>query len=289
MAGVRAAMRVTMKRRLGPYLEEAYRAYARPELIESDPLQLPYRYESVADREVVAFIAAGLSFGSVASILRSAEVALSQLGPSPAQRLQEMSAKERRACTRGFNHRWIFADDLEALFQMLGAALRERGGLEPLFAEGMEEGALDVRPGLSSLVGALEGYLTKSQRGRRGTRYFLSSPTGPGAAKRLHMFTRWMVRSGDVDLGLWSSAKPSQLIIPLDTHVGQVARILKLTKRKSPGLGMALEITENLRRIDPEDPVRFDFAISRLGILGKCPHRRVIYRCKECAPFPLRS
>ena len=199
-----------------------------------------------------------------------------------------MNPRERRAAAAGFNHRWIFADDLEALYQALGSALRDHGGLEPLFRRGMTAGSEDVRPGLQSLVSGLEAYLDPTQRARRGTRYFLSSPSGPGAAKRLHMFMRWMVRDVDVDLGLWRSARPSQLIIPLDTHVGQVARILRLTKRKSPGLGMALEITQNLRRIDPNDPVRFDFALSRLGILGKCPHGRVIYRCPECAPFPVR-
>ena len=274
-----------MRRKLGHFLEVAYTQYARPELIASDPLQVPYRYTRRVDKEVAAFIAAWLSFGSVPTILRAADTALAPLGERPAERLLEMKREDCEQAAKGFNHRWIFAEDMAAVYQMLGGALKEAGGLEPLFAAGMTSDAEDVRPGLAALNQALGRHLSEAQAARRGTRYFLSSANGPGAAKRLHMFTRWMVRSGDVDMGLWSSAKAHQLIVPLDTHVGRIARYIGLTSLKSPGLAMALDITRSLRRVDVEDPVRFDFVLSRLGILGACPRKRRATHCKTCALF----
>jgi uncharacterized protein (TIGR02757 family) len=274
-----------MRPKLDHFLEVAYGQYARAELIASDPLQVPYRYTRSVDKEVAAFIAAGMSFGSVPTILRAADTALAPLGEQPADRLMEMTARDCAHAAAGFNHRWIFAEDLAALYQMLGGALREAGALEPLFADGMTDAAEDVRPGLAALNLALGRHLSPAQSERRGTRYFLSSAHGPGAAKRLHMFTRWMVRTGDVDMGLWGAAKPHQLIVPLDTHVGRIARYIGLTSLKSPGLAMALDITRSLRQVDAEDPVRFDFVLSRLGILGACPRKRSAVHCQSCALF----
>jgi len=270
---------------LGPFLEAAHAKYAHDALIPTDPIQVPYRYARTADREVAAFIAAGLSFGSVPTILRAADRAMAPLGPRPAERLAEMSPSDYGSAAHGFNHRWIFADDLAALYGMLGGALRDHGGLEPLFAAGMSPDASDVRPGIAALNAGLARYLSADQSARRGTRYFLSSAQGPGAAKRLHMFTRWMVRDADVDLGLWRAAKPSQLIVPLDTHVARISRYVGLTTRKTPDLRMALEITQNLRQVDAADPIRFDFALSRLGILGDCPRKRDTARCATCPLF----
>ena len=271
--------------KLAPFLEAAHAKYARSELITSDPLQVPYRYSRADDREIAAFVAAGLSFGSVPTILRACDRAMAPLGPRPAERLREMSGVERDEAAHGFNHRWIFAEDLSALYAMLGGALRDHGGLEPLFAKGMSAGDEDVRSGLASLGEGLARYLSPRQAARRGTRYFISSAHGPGAAKRLHMFLRWVVRGGDVDMGLWRSATPAQLIVPLDTHVARISGYIGLTTRKTAGLRMALEITENLRRVDPADPVRFDFALSRLGILGDCPRRRCASQCACCPLF----
>ena len=114
-----------MRRKLGHFLEMAYAQYARAELIASDPLQVPYRYTRKVDKEVAAFIAAGLSFGSVPTILRAADTALAPLGEQPAARLMAMTPRDCAAAAEGFNHRWIFADDMAAVYQMLGGNLRE--------------------------------------------------------------------------------------------------------------------------------------------------------------------
>ena len=145
----------------------------------------------------------------------------------------------------------------------------------------------DVRPGAAALVEGLRDLAPRGLRlQRRGTQSFLPRVNGPGASKRLHMFLRWMIRSGEVDLGLWQSATPAQLIVPLDTHIARLGQLLGLTTRRTPGAAMAQEITASLRRLHPADPVRYDFALSRLGILGLCPSRRDPERCAGCDLFP---
>ncbi len=267
---------------LAPFLEQAFARYTLEEHLSADPLGAVVSYERPADREVAAFLAAGLAFGNVRSILRACERALAPLGREPATTLAALDAPAAAELARGFNHRWVFEGDLANVYVMLGVALRDVGGLEPLFARGMTDHPPDVRPGLSALTDSLAGYLSAVEAARRGTRYFLSSTRGAGAAKRLMMFARWMVRASDLDLGLWSSARPDQLLIPLDTHVARISRFIGLTERKGAGMRTVIEITERLRQVDPDDPVRFDFALSHLGILGDCPTRRDPACCATC-------
>jgi uncharacterized protein (TIGR02757 family) len=122
-------------------------------------------------------------------------------------------------------------------------------------------------------------------RGTRGLRHLLPDAAGPGAAKRWNLYLRWMVRGPDgVDLGAWRGVPRAALVIPLDTHVMRVSRCLGLTRRADASWRTAEEITASLRRVDPDDPVRFDFALCHLGMSGACPARR---RTAACAACPL--
>ena len=103
-----------------------------------------------------------------------------------------------------------------------------------------------------------------------GVGYFFSRPSSGGACKRLNLFLRWVVRRDAVDLGVWSAVRPAQLIVPLDTHIIRVGRCLGMTARTSPGWRMATDITRTLRRLNPDDPVRYDFAMCHLGMMGAC-------------------
>jgi len=144
----------------------------------------------------------------------------------------------------------------------------------------------DIRPGAAALVSGLRALAPPEvDLERRGTRYFLADVQGTGAAKRLCMFLRWMIRRDAVDLGLWRAAHPAQLIIPLDVHIARLGRRLGLTGRRTAGMAMAREITAVLRRLAPEDPVKYDFALARLGILRICPMRRDGLRCADCDLF----
>jgi uncharacterized protein (TIGR02757 family) len=280
---------------LATFLEQVHRLYTRRRYLSSDPVSAVHRYTDRRDQEVAAFLAAGLAFGNVRAILASVKRALEPLGDRPARVLAGMDAVAAARAAEGFNHRWVFAPDLANLYRLLGAALREAGGLEPRFVEGQrcarpetEVGSAggarsDIRPGAAALVAGLRALAPPEvDIERRGTRYFLPAVRGPAAAKRLFMFLRWMIRRDAVDLGLWRAAEPAQLIIPLDTHIGRLSRRLGLTGRRTAGMAMALEITAALRTLDPRDPVKYDFALSRLGILRICPVRRDDVVCAGC-------
>ena len=267
---------------LGAFLSRVADRYQEPFHLERDPLSAVVRYPRDADREIVGFLAAGLSFGNVTSILRGIDQALAPLGDHPATTLGRLSREEALRLTMGFRYRWIGDRDLANVYSMLGEAIRRHGGLEPVFASGMRDGAVDVLKGAAALVAGLGSLLPDGEVERRGTRYFLPDVAGQGASKRLHMYLRWMVRTTWPDLGIWTSAEPSQLLLPLDTHVARIGRYLGLTSRKSNGAATVQEMTRNLRTFAPEDPIQFDFALSRLGILGHCPRKRDRDRCATC-------
>lgn len=289
-------MKAPPPRALVGFLEAVHGQYVRAEYLHTDPLSAVHRYRDPRDQEAVGFIAAGLAFGNVRAVLASVDRALAPLGPRPARALARLDPAAASRAAEDFNHRWVFAPDLAGLYRLLGAALSEAGGLEPLFAAGMQaaQGPSsgptaawdDVRPGAASLVAGLRALAPSDvDLGRKGTGYFLAQTEGPGAAKRLHLFLRWMIRKDAVDLGLWKSARPAQLILPLDTHLAHLGQLLGMTKRRTAGLAMALDITAALRLADPRDPVKYDFALARLGILGACPMRREAHRCGACDLF----
>ncbi len=264
-------------------LEEAWRG----KRLDSDPLLFPHRYERPDDREVAAFLASSLAFGRVASINASLERLLGALGPHPASRLRTRGGDE--AGLDGFVHRWVDAGSLRPFLRAVGETLRAEGSLCALLASGDERGA-DYVPALDRFFSVLRGRSGVPEGDlSRGLRFLLPSPGEGGACKRAHLFLRWMVRNGDVDLGLWKGAdfSPARLLLPMDTHVHRISRYLGLTARPTADLRAAREATGWLAKIDPDDPVRFDWSLSRLGILAECvrdPHRS---RCGDCAIRPV--
>ena len=267
---------------LGPFLEAVHRRYQGTDWTDYDPIAVPLAYERQVDREVMGFIAAALAFGNVKAILGSLAVIQRRLGDRPADKLAEAERSNLLRANRGFRYRWIDGRDLTNLLGALGRAVAEYGGLEPLFARGMTPEAPDILGGAASLIDGLNSYIPQRDRSRRGTRYLLTDVRGGSAAKRIHMFLRWMVRDEAPDLGLWTSARPAQLIMPMDTHTARISRYVGLTSRPVADGRMASEVTEALRIIDPQDPVRFDFSMSRLGILGHCLQRRDDTVCPSC-------
>ncbi len=276
-----------MSRRLKPLLDRVLARYNRRAFLHTDPLSAVHRYSDPRDQEVVGFVAAGLAFGNVKAVLRGIDAALAPLGEHPARSLARLRPATAMRKATGFNYRWVRDRDLANLWLLLGAAVRTAGGLEPLFATGQTADAADTLGGAASLVDGLGALAPRSvDVTRRGTRSFLPMVQGAGASKRLHMFLRWMVRSDRLDRGLWTAARPAQLIVPLDTHVARIGRRLGLTTRRTVGKAMALDITAGLRVLDPEDPIKYDFALARLGILGACPSRRDPDQCRTCPLSP---
>ena len=254
-------------------LEEQYRTFDHVESA-TDPVHTARRFTSAADREVVAFCAAGLAFGRVASVLQSIEGLLQVMGPSPAEYVRRFDAARDRAALKPLVHRWIRGVDLAALLVILQRMLREAGSIERFFVEGDDPSAPDISGGLDSFSRRAMQTDLRPAYGRVPTRpgvcYFFPRPSAGSACKRLNLFLRWMVRKDAIDMGVWTEVSPSRLIVPLDTHVIRLGRCLQLTRYTSPGWKMAAEITESLRRLDPRDPVRYDFSLCHIGMMKAC-------------------
>ena len=254
-------------------LDTLYTSYNADRVV-TDPIWIVHRYKRADDREVVAFIAAALAFGRVQSVLNSIDGMLQVMGPSPAAYVRGFEpARDRRAFAH-LVHRWTKGIDMAALVWVMRQMIQKSGSLEGFFLEGLPAGAVDVGEGLQSFSTRALALNQKAVYGRSkpkpGVAYFFSRPSSGGACKRLNLFLRWMVRHDQVDLGVWTRVRPSQLIVPLDTHVIRVGQCLRLTKLKSPGWRMAADITRSLRELDPADPVKFDFSICHLGMMNAC-------------------
>lgn len=237
---------------------------------------------------MVALIAASLAFGRIAAFLPVIEELLSRLGPSPARALATLEGDASRAPVRGLRYRWVTAADLAAFLVAVGGAAREPGGLEAGFARGIREGE-DAASALVPFLSGLRARAAGSGPSTSGLSFLLPSGAGGSALKRPLLFLRWMVRRGPegVDLGTWTCLPPSRLVIPLDTHVFRISRALGLTARATPGLAAAREITASLARLDPVDPVRYDFALCHMGISGLCRGRRDERLCAPCVLRPI--
>jgi len=252
---------------------------------ESDPVAFVHRYESVADQEIVALIASSLAFGNVKALRAKIADALARLGPEVARAGDDPRAV--RACLRGWRHRLYRAADLAELVIGARRVQRERGSLgEALAAELARTG--DLRAALGAWVRAIRraGGLDK-RPDDRGAAHILADPEKGSAAKRLMLLLRWMVRPADgVDLGLWP-LPASALLIPVDVHIHKLGYNIGLTDRKGATWKTAEEITAALRRFDPADPVKYDFALCHLGMLQRCPSRRDAARCEGCGVKPV--
>jgi uncharacterized protein (TIGR02757 family) len=258
-------------------LDELYDAY-NAEHVVSDPIWIVRRYTQREDQEIVGFCAAALAFGRVQSVLNSIEALLAVMGPHPAAYVRAFEPSRDRQALGHLVHRWTRGVDLAALVWILKQMLDASGSIEAFFAERLDSGHETVEEALDAFSDRACKLNVKAVYGRRapkpGVGYFFAKPSSGGACKRLNLFLRWMVRDDAVDLGAWRRVKPSQLIVPLDTHVIRVGRCLRLTQYSSPGWRMAADITKSLRRFDPEDPVKYDFSLCHLGMMSACGFNR---------------
>lgn len=275
--------------RLKPLLAALRDSRPWTERIRFDPVEFPHRFEDPRDVEVVALLSASLAYGRADLFKPKIAGLLEQLGPAPAARVRALEVKELPRLLDGFVYRFNLPADLGVLLMGIGACLRRSGTLEDVFLEA-RRGATDQQRALAGFAktvrdAAPRREIVKALGKVRGLDHLL--PTGGGAAKRLSLYLRWMVRGPDeIDFGIWTRVKPASLVIPLDTHIARLSTLLGLTSRKSPGWPMAEEITASLARLDPEDPVRYDFALCHLGMSGACPVKPERANCLGC---PLRE
>jgi uncharacterized protein (TIGR02757 family) len=261
---------------LGPRLDALYREFNQADAI-TDPVNLVRRFSSPPDREVAGFCAAALAFGRVASVNGSIETVFGLMGPSPAAFIRSFEPRIHGVAFSSFVHRWTRGPDIIALLWVLRQLLESSGSIEGFFAEGDDPSAPDIGPALTSFSERALALDLRTAYGRLpqrpGVCYFFPRPAAGSACKRLNLFLRWMVRRDAVDLGVWTRIAPSRLVVPLDTHVIRLGQCLRLTRYRSAGWRMAADITASLRAIDPVDPVRFDFSICHVGMMGSCGFR----------------
>ena len=261
-------------------LEALNRVYDHA-FLNTDPLGIVRRFDRPEDRELVGFLAAGLAYGRVDAIRGSLEKLLRVLGPRPSRFLETFDPVRDSGRLDGFVHRFTRGRDIALMLWLVRQALQRSGGLESFFLEG------DPEPGSETLEGAMDRFgerlfglddrpLHRSRRvpARDGVRWLLPLPKDGSVCKRHCLFLRWMVRPDDgVDCGVWTRVRAARLVLPLDVHLQRLAQVLGWTRRRSPSWAMAREVTACLRRLDPDDPTRYDFALSRLGILGRLDAR----------------
>ncbi|HWQ69224.1 MAG TPA: TIGR02757 family protein [Patescibacteria group bacterium] len=267
-------MAVRSQAQLKALLDELYHRYSRPVFLSTSALGIPHNYACPEDQEIAAFITASLAYGNVKQIHRSAKTALGVMGKSPARFVRRFDPARDPARLRHVVHRFNSGVDLALLCYWLHQAIAVAGSLQAFFLKGYDPVHDDIGPALTSFVERMLSldvspfYPSGTLPAKAGVRFFFPSPAGGSACKRLNLFLRWMVRRGDeIDFGLWTEVSPAKLIVPLDTHVARIVREVGLTKIKQTNWRMAKEVTQRLRAFDPEDPVKYDFALCRLGVL----------------------
>ena len=242
---------------VGLILDGLYERFHRPEFIHPDPLEA-VRAAAPADREVTALIASSLALGRVNSILDAIE-RVTRVLDSPREAVTQMSRRELHLMFRAFRYRFFSGSQLASFLFGVGECCRRTGSLERLFRGGLGEGDSTVHRALAHFVATLRGWAGED------TGILLSDPSKGSACKRLHLFLRWLVRRDAIDPGGWDLS-PGLLLVPVDVHMLRVSRMLGFTRRKQPDLEASVEITKALAAHCPEDPVKYDFCITRLGI-----------------------
>jgi uncharacterized protein (TIGR02757 family) len=258
---------------LSSALDRLYHDYNHEDAA-ADPVHLVRPYPDPADREIAGFCAAALAFGRVASVIASIQRLFEIMGEHPASYVRRFDPRSAHPALQGMVHRWIRGVDLAALLWILRQMLEQAGSIERFFAEGLSAPDVDIGPALdrfSRRALALDHRrVYRRTPARPGVCYFFPRPSAGSACKRLNLYLRWMVRHDEVDLGVWRQVAPARLIVPLDTHVIRLSRCLRLTRYTTPGWKMAADITASLRRLDPADPVRFDFSLCHVGMMNAC-------------------
>lgn len=248
---------------LKDFLDAKVVQYNHPRFLDSDPIQIPHGFTKREDIEISGFLTAIIAWGNRKSIINNAAKLMELMDQAPYDFVMNHRETDLEKLS-GFVHRTFNGTDLTYFVHSLKNIYQQHNGLEAVFARNQQKNTL--QPAIS----AFKETFFELPHAQRSTKH-ISDPLKGSAAKRINMFLRWMVRDANtgVDFGLWKSIAPSQLSCPLDVHSGNVARKLKLLTRKQNDAKAVAELDKNLRRLDPYDPVKYDFALFGLGVFEK--------------------
>jgi len=251
------------KAELKEFLDEKATFYNRPQFIESDPIQIPHLFSRKEDIEIAGFLVATIAWGNRKSIINNGNKLMDLMDHAPFEFIMNHSEKDLSTLSH-FVHRTFNGGDLSYFIKAIQHIYSSHNGLEQVFARHAEKDTLQ------QAIHEFKKLFFSLPHAHR-TEKHVSDPLKNSAAKRINMYLRWMVRPNDagVDFGLWKSLSPSQLSCPLDVHSGNVARKLKLLRRKQNDGKALFELDTSLRKMDPNDPVKYDFALFGLGVFEK--------------------
>jgi len=249
---------------LKAFLDEKYDLYNRESFIKSDPIQIPHLFSKKEDIEIAAFLSATIAWGQRGTIIRNAKWLMEKMEYQPYDYLLHANDEELKIFKQ-FKHRTFNGEDCDFFLRSLRNIYLHKGGLESVFTSSYKE-----KGNIKEVLCDFRTLFFEVEHLRRSEKH-VSNVEKKSAAKRLNMFLRWMVRKDNrgVDFGIWEGISPVDLYLPLDVHTGNVGRKLNLLHRKQNDWIAVEEITQNLRKLDPNDPVKYDYALFGLGAFEK--------------------
>ena len=249
-------------------LEKLYIRYNHRDLIKPDPLQFIYNYSNPGDIEIIGLLSAALAYGRVEQIQNSLTKLFAIMGDNPSE----------------FVLRFNTGNDIADLLELLKMILKKHDSIEKYFLIGYDSSHENIIPALSAFCDSLLKIYSTKHNGKtnQGLGYLIVSPTNGSPCKRMNLFLRWMVRNDEVDSGIWKSIDKSKLIVPIDVHMGRLCRFLGFHDKNTISLKTAIEITKHFAEIQPDDPVKYDFALSRIGIVENCTGKYNNSACPAC-------
>lgn len=265
---------------LKPILDEYYELYKK-EYLCSDPIMFLHQFDSREDKEAAGLISALMALGNVKQIQKSLSAIFKVLKPTPYRALQRWNKIDEIIIEKNICHRFFNSYAIGAFLYAIHRVILDYGTLKTLFVPNLTSNDT-LQNGLQGIRDVFYNYAFSFYAHEKKLKTLFASPRQGGACKRWLLFLRWMVRPNDcVDTGLWNEINPSALIIPVDTHVCRIAKLLRLTKKKNPSWAMAEEITKNLKNLDPLDPVKYDFALTRIGMLHRYKLQEIIRKLQS--------
>jgi uncharacterized protein (TIGR02757 family) len=242
-------------------LDYHYNAFDKSTIIP-DPLQFLHLFTKEEDIETAGFISSVFAYGNVMQIIRTLEKIFNAAGKNPYEYVFNFNGRQSEQI-KTIKHRFYTSEDIESFFISYKKILHRAGTLREQFMEGYSPSDINIKNALNHFS---KSFLDNSQKLTPGVRFMFPMPEKGSSCKRMNLFLRWMVRKDELDFGIWKDITPDKLIIPVDTHIARICRELKLTSKKNVSWRMAEEITGNLKKYDPKDPVKYDFAICHIGM-----------------------